>query len=315
MARATREAYGDELIRLVQENPKVVVLDADLAGSTNSGRAAKYAPERFFDMGIAEANMIGVAAGLAASGYIPFASSFAMFCTGRVWEQIRNSLAYPGLNVKIVGSHSGISVGEDGVTHQAIEDIAIMRDITGLAVYAPCDQWETKAVIRHVMEENGPCYIRLGRAKVDDVFDENKEFDIRKVNVVRKGTAAAVFCTGLMVQMTLKAAEILKEEGIDITVVDVCAIKPIDKEGVARILGEYDKIFTVEEHSITGGLGSAICEVACSTVPRIVHRLGMFGFAESGEWQQLLHEYKLDGEGIAEQIKGYLEMKSATETE
>ena len=309
MARATREAYGDELIRLVQENPKVVVLDADLAGSTNSGRAAAYAPERFFDMGIAEADMIGVAAGLAASGYIPFASSFAMFCTGRVWEQIRNSLAYPGLNVKVVGSHSGISVGEDGVTHQAIEDIAIMRDITGLAVYAPCDQWETKAVIRHVMEEDGPCYIRLGRAKVDDVFDENKVFDIRKINILRTGKKVAVFATGLMVQMTLKAAEILKEKGIDIAVIDVCSIKPIDKEGVARILDEYDEIFTVEEHSITGGLGSTICEIACETTPRLVHRLGMFGFAESGEWQQLLHEYKLDGEGIAEQIEGYLKYR------
>lgn len=309
MARATREAYGDELERLVQENPKVVVLDADLAGSTNAARAAKYAPERFFDMGIAEADMIGVSAGLAASGYIPFASSFAMFCTGRVWEQIRNSVAYPGLNVKIVGSHSGISVGEDGVTHQAIEDMAIMRDITGLAVYCPCDQWETKAVIRQVMEEDGPCYIRLGRAKVDDVYDENKKFNIRKINVLRSGRKVAVFATGLMVQMTLKAADILKEHGIDVTVIDVCSIKPIDKEGVAGILKDHEEIFTVEEHSITGGLGSVICEIACETVPRLVHRIGMFGFAESGEWKQLLHEYKLDGEGIAEQIEGYLNMK------
>ena len=308
MARATREAYGDELVRLVQENSKIVVLDADLAGSTNSGRVKAVAPERFFDMGIAEADMIGVAAGLAASGYIPFASSFAMFCTGRVWEQIRNSVAYPGLNVKIVGSHSGISVGEDGVTHQAIEDMAIMRDVTGLAVYCPCDQWETKAVIRHVMECDGPCYIRLGRAKVEDVYDENKTFDIHRINVIRKGTKTAVFATGLMVQMTLKAAEILKEEGIDITVVDVCSIKPIDKEGVAEILSEHDNIFTVEEHSITGGLGSAICEIACETVPKRIHRLGMFGFAESGEWQQLLHQYKLDGEGIAEQIRGWLSL-------
>ena len=175
MSKATREAYGEEISKLIQENPKIVVLDADLAGSTYSGKAGEVCPERFFDMGIAEANMIGVSAGLAASGYIPFASSFAMFCTGRVWEQIRNSVAYPHLNVKIVGSHSGITVGEDGVTHQAIEDIAIMRDITGLEVYAPCDQWETKAVIDHVASTNNPCYIRLGRSKVEDVFDENKK--------------------------------------------------------------------------------------------------------------------------------------------
>ena len=307
MAKATRVAYGEELVRLMKENPKIVVLDADLAGSTNAARAKEVDPDRFFDMGIAEADMIGVSAGLAASGYIPFASSFAMFATGRCWEQIRNSVSYPGLNVKVVGTHSGISVGEDGVTHQAIEDIAIMRNITGLAVYVPCDQWETKAVIRQVMEENGPCYIRLGRAAVEDVYTEETEFDVRKIRVIREGTSKiAVFCTGLMVQMTLKAAEILAERGIDVTVIDVCAIKPRDSEGIKNILETHDTIFTVEEHSIAGGLGSMICETSCSTIPRIIHRLGMFGFAESGEWQTLLHEYKLDGEGIAEQIEGYL---------
>lgn len=303
MSKATREAYGEEISKLIQENPKIVVLDADLAGSTYSGKAGEVCPERFFDMGIAEANMIGVSAGLAASGYIPFASSFAMFCTGRVWEQIRNSVAYPHLNVKIVGSHSGITVGEDGVTHQAIEDIAIMRDITGLEVYAPCDQWETKAVIDHVASTNNPCYIRLGRSKVEDVFDENKKFDVTKINAIHEGTSkVAVFATGLMVQSSLGALKALNEKGIDPTIIDVCAIKPTDEEGIAKILESNDEIFTVEEHSVTGGLGSMICEVAADRCPKIIHRIGMRGFAESADWKTLLKEYKLDAEGVAEQI-------------
>ncbi len=303
MSKATREAYGEEISKLIQENPKIVVLDADLAGSTYSGKAGEVCPERFFDMGIAEANMIGVSAGLAASGYIPFASSFAMFCTGRVWEQIRNSVAYPHLNVKIVGSHSGITVGEDGVTHQAIEDIAIMRDITGLEVYAPCDQWETKAVIDYVASTNNPCYIRLGRSKVEDVFDENKKFDVTKINVIHEGTSkVAVFATGLMVQSSLGALKALNEKGIDPTIIDVCAIKPTDEEGIAKILESNDEIFTVEEHSVTGGLGSMICEVAADRCPKRIHGIGMRGFAESADWKTLLKEYKLDAEGVAEQI-------------
>ena len=303
MAKATREAYGEKIAQLIQENPKIVVLDADLAGSTYSAKAQEVCPERFFDMGIAEANMIGVSAGLAASGYIPFASSFAMFCTGRVWEQVRNSVAYPHLNVKIVGSHSGITVGEDGVTHQAIEDIAIMRDITGLEVYAPCDQWETKAVIEHVSKTDTPCYVRLGRSKVEDVFDENKVFDVTKVNVIHQGTSKiAVFCTGLMVQSTLEALPKLQENGFDPTVVDVCAIKPCDEAGIAKILEENDQIFTVEEHSVTGGLGSMICEVAADNCPRRIHRIGMIGFAQSADWKTLLQEYKLDGPGVFSQI-------------
>lgn len=303
MAKATREAYGEKIAQLIQENPKIVVLDADLAGSTYSAKAQEVCPERFFDMGIAEANMIGVSAGFAASGYIPFASSFAMFCTGRVWEQVRNSVAYPHLNVKIVGSHSGITVGEDGVTHQAIEDIAIMRDITGLEVYAPCDQWETKAVIEHVSKTDTPCYVRLGRSKVEDVFDENKVFDVTKVNVIHQGTSKiAVFCTGLMVQSTLEALPKLQENGFDPTVVDVCAIKPCDEAGITKILEENDQIFTVEEHSVTGGLGSMICEVAADNCPRRIHRIGMRGFAQSADWKTLLQEYKLDGPGVFSQI-------------
>ena len=230
--KATREAYGEEIAKLVQENPRIVVLDADLAGSTKSAMAQKVAPERFFDVGIAEQNLIGVSAGLAASGYIPFASTFAMFATGRCWEQIRNSVAYPQLNVKVIGSHSGITVGEDGCTHQAIEDIAIMRAITGLSVFSPCDQYETKAVIDYVASHEGPCYVRLGRSQVEDFFTADTDFDVTKINVLRQGSQKiAVFATGLMVQSSMKAAEILAEKGIDLTVVDVCAIKPCDEEG------------------------------------------------------------------------------------
>ncbi|MBR4446057.1 MAG: transketolase family protein [Solobacterium sp.] len=306
MAKATREAYGETLAELIQKNPKIVVLDADLAESTHAAVAGRKAPERFFDMGISEANMIGTAAGFAASGYIPFASSFAMFCTGRVWEQIRNSVAYPHLNVKIVGSHSGITVGEDGVTHQAIEDIAIMRAITGLEVYVPCDQYETRAVIEYVASSTNPCYVRLGRSKVEDVFDADYKFDINKINVLRKGENVAIFCCGLMVQSSLEAAKLLEAEGVHATVVDVCSLKPADIDGITDILKSHEHIFTVEEHSITGGLGSLICEVASEKCPRIIHRIGMYGFGESGNYKELLKEYKLDGEGVYDQIKGYL---------
>ena len=305
MAKATREAYGEELSELVVKNDKIVVLDADLAGSTKSAMAQKVCPERFFDMGIAEADMIGTSAGLAASGYIPFASTFAMFATGRAWDQIRNSVGYPHLNVKIVGSHSGIAVGEDGASHQAIEDIAIMRVIDGMSLFVPCDANETKAVVDYVAEMKGPAYLRLGRSAVEDVY-QDKNIDVTKVHVLREGKDTVLFACGLEVQESLKAADLLKAEGIDAAVVDVCAVKPCDEDGIVELLKKYDQIFTVEEHSVTGGMGSMICEVAAEKCPRVIHRIGMKSFGESGAAKVLLHAYKLDGEGIAEQVKSII---------
>ena len=299
MAKATREAYGEELAKLVVENPKIVVLDADLAGATKTAMAKKACPERFFDMGIAEADMIGHAAGLAASGYIPFASTFAMFAAGRAWEQIRNSVAYPHLNVKVCATHAGITVGEDGVSHQATEDIALMRVIPGMEVYVPCDEAETKAVIDHVASTKTPCYVRLGRAAVENVYPADQKFDFSKVNVVRKGEKVAVFACGVMVQSALGAAEMLKAEGIELTVVDVCAIKPADEAGIVEILKNHDRIFTAEEHNIIGGLGGMIAEIAGEKCPKPIHRIGVKDrYAESGPAAGLMKKYGLDAEGV-----------------
>jgi transketolase len=304
MAKATREAYGETLAEVVKENKKIVVLDADLAGSTKTAMARKNAPYRFFDMGIAEADMIGHAAGLAASGYIPFASTFSMFCAGRAWEQIRNSVAYPHLNVKVCGTHSGITVGEDGVSHQAIEDIALMRAIPGMEVYVPCDAVETAALIRYVAGTENPCYVRLSRSGIMDVYSEGTVFDFSKIKIVHKGKKIACFATGIMVAMALQAAERLKEDGIDLTVIDVCAIKPCDEEGIVNVLQNHEMIFTAEEHNIVGGLGGMISEIAGERCPREIHRIGIRDrFAESGEVNALLEKYELDGNGVYKQIK------------
>ncbi len=304
MAKATREAYGEELAKLVVENPKIVVLDADLAGATKTAMAKKACPGRFFDMGIAEADMIGHAAGLAASGYIPFASTFAMFAAGRAWEQIRNSVAYPHLNVKVCATHAGITVGEDGVSHQATEDIALMRVIPGMEVYVPCDEAETKAVIDHVASTKTPCYVRLGRAAVENVYPADQKFDFSKVNVVRKGEKVAVFACGVMVQSALGAAEMLKAEGIELTVVDVCAIKPANEAGIVEILKNHEKIFTAEEHNIIGGLGGMITEIAGEKCPKPIHRIGVKDrYAESGPAAGLMKKYGLDAEGVYKEIR------------
>lgn len=299
MPIATREAYGEELAELVKENSKVVVLDADLAGSTKTILAKKAVPERFFDMGIAEADMIGHAAGLAASGYIPFASSFSMFCTGRAWEQIRNSVAYPLLNVKIVGTHSGIAVGEDGVSHQAIEDIALMRAIPGMEVYVPCDGAETKAVIRHVAETKNPCYVRLGRSTVDDVYPADTKFDFSRIHVLNEGKNIAIFVCGLEVQEAMKALKRLQAEDINPTVIDVCTVKPLDETGVLEILKTHERIITAEEHNVTGGLGDAVSAVSVKSMPRMITKIGLQDrFAESGPFAELLKKYHLTEDAI-----------------
>lgn len=307
MGLATREAYGKALAELIVKNEKIVVLDADLTKSTKTNDAQKVCPERHFNMGIAEANMMGVAAGFASSGYTVFASTFAMFATGRAWEQIRNSIAYPQLNVKICGTHAGIAVGEDGVSHQAIEDISLMRTIPQMEVYSPCDANETKAVIEYVSKTNKPCYVRLGRSSVDDVYDADTKFDFSKIRILHEGKDVAVLATGLLVQEALKAKDVLKKEGINLTVVDVTCIKPLDEEGVVNVLRGHKHIITAEEHNIIGGLGSAVAEVSVKAYPTFIHRIGINDrFAESGPFTELLEKYNLTYKEIVRVVKSLL---------
>ncbi len=304
MGAATREAYGKVLAELIQENDRIVVLDADLTKSTKTADAKNVCPQRHFNMGIAEGNMISTAAGIAASGYTVFASSFAMFATGRAWEQVRNSVGYPHLNVKICGTHAGISVGEDGASHQAIEDIALMRVIPGMKVYQPCDAKETEAIIRHVAQEEGPCYVRLGRGKVDDVYAEEATFNVGKVSVLNQGKRVAIFATGLLVQEAMQAKATLIEKGINPTIVNVSCLKPLDEEGVLNILKTHEVIITAEEHNVIGGLGAAIAEVAMSEHPIKIHRMGMQDvFGESGPAQELLKKYQMTASDLVTKIE------------
>lgn len=307
MGKATRTAYGETIAKLIVEDSNIVVLDADLTKSTKTALAAKACPERHFNMGIAEGNMMSTAAGFAASGYTVFASTFAMFASGRAWEQIRNSICYPNLNVKVCATHSGIAVGEDGVSHQAIEDIALMRAIPKMEVYSPCDARETAAVIEYVSKTKTPCYVRLGRADVADVYAEDHEFTIGKVDVLHQGQKVALIATGLMVQAALEAKELLKADHIDATIVNVSCLKPLDKAGILQVLQGHQHIFTVEEHNVIGGLGSAVAEVATSEHPCLIHRIGMQDqFAESAPFGQLLVKYGLNGPDIAEAVKKVL---------
>ncbi len=307
MGLATREAFGEELAKLIVENEKIVVLDADLTKSTKTADAKKVCPERHFNMGIAEGNMIGVAAGFAASGYTVFAASFAMFAAGRAFEQVRNSVGYPHLNVKVCGTHAGISVGEDGASHQAIEDIALMRAIPGMHVYSPSDASETKALIKYVSTIKDPCYIRLGRSKVEDVYASDATFDFNKISVLTKGADVAVFATGLMVQESLKAAKALEQEGIKITVVNVCSIKPLDEKGVEEILKTHKHIITAEEHNVIGGLGSAISDVSVKLCPRTITKIGVQDtFGESGAVNALLEKYKLTSTEVVNVVKSLI---------
>lgn len=305
---ATRNSYGNALVEIGKEHEELVVLDADLAGSTQTGVFGKAFPDRHINCGIAEANMTGVAAGLAASGKVPFMSSFAMFATARNFEQIRNSIGYPHLNVKIAASHAGISVGEDGATHQCLEDMALMRQIPGMVVLNPADDVEARAAVKAAFEYVGPVYIRLGRLAVPVINnEENYSFEIGKGVVLKEGTDVTIFATGLEVCEALQAAEMLEKDGINAEVVNIHTIKPIDKELVIASATKTGKVVTVEEHFTIGGLGSAVCEVLSENAPTKVLRIGIDDvFGESGPALELIHKYELDAEGIYKKVKAFV---------
>ncbi|MBJ6726457.1 transketolase family protein [Geomesophilobacter sediminis] len=298
---ATRDAYGETLAALGAENDRIVALDADLSGSTKTGVFAKKFPERFFNMGIAEANMVGTAAGLAAVGKIPFVSTFAIFAAGRAWEQIRQSVAYPKANVKIVATHGGVTVGEDGGSHQSVEDVAIMRAIPNMTVIVPADGEETKAAIRAVADYKGPVYVRLGRNKVASVFPEGHKFEIGKGNELVSGTDLTFITTGLMTAQAQIAAEKLKGEGISARVIHIGTIKPLDRELVLKAARETGAIVTGEEHSVVGGLGSAVAEVLSEECPTLLKRIGVLDrFGLSGKADELLKYFGLNAEALIE---------------
>lgn len=311
MAKATREAYGEALKKLAAENPNVVVLDADLSGSTKTSEFKKVAPERFFNVGIAEQDLIGTAAGMAIAGKIPFASSFAMFAAGRAFEIIRNTVAYPKLNVKIAATHAGLTVGEDGASHQAIEDISLMRSIPGMTVINPADAIEAEQAVLMAAEIMGPIYIRLGRMAVDDVYDNSYIFELGKGVELNKGNDVTIIATGLMVQESLKAAKKLSEEGIEARVINIHTIKPIDKDIIIKAAKETKSIVTAEEHSIIGGLGSAVLEVLSDTFPVPVKRVGVLDtFGESGKPVVLLEKYSLTEKDIVKACLEVIKLKN-----
>lgn len=296
---ATREAYGSTLAELAAENPNILVLDADLSGSTKSGNVKKNNPKQHFNMGIAEGNMMSVAAGMAASGNIVFASSFAMFATGRAYEQIRNSIGYPQLNVKICASHAGLTVGEDGASHQCIEDMSLMRGIPGMVVICPADGVAASKAIRAVTEYEGPCYVRLGRSQVETVYDETYNFEIGKGHVLHEGKGVAIVACGIMVEKALAAREMLAEKGIDATVVDMHTIKPIDKDLLVKLAETHELFVTCEEHTVVGGLGSAVAECLSANAPRKIKMIGVQDvFGESGTPDELLAKYNMTAEDI-----------------
>ena len=304
MGKATREAYGEALRELGGQNENIVVLDADLSGSTKTAMFKKEYPTCFFNAGIAEQSMIGTAAGLAAAGKTAFASTFAVFATGRAFEQIRNSVCYPKLNVKVAATHAGLTVGEDGATHQAIEDVAIMRALPNMTVLVPADAAEAKAVVRWAAEYNGPVYIRLGRSGVPDVFDESYEFKFGKAVTLKEGTDVTLIGMGIMTSAALEAAEMLAEEGISATVLNMPTIKPIDEEAIAAAAKATGAIVTCEEHNIIGGLGSAVAEVLAEKAPARLVRVGVKDtFGESGKPADLLKKYGLTASDIAAAAK------------
>lgn len=305
---ATRESYGNALVELGKEHEDVVVLDADLAAATKTGTFKKAFPERHIDCGIAECNMIGVAAGIATTGKVPFASSFAMFAAGRAYEQVRNSVGYPKLNVKIGASHAGISVGEDGATHQCNEDIALMRTIPGMVVINPSDDIEAKAAVKAAYEHEGPVYLRFGRLAVPVINDnEDYKFELGKAITLLEGTDVTIIASGLPVSESLAAAEKLAEDGISAEVINMHTIKPLDEEAVIAAAAKTGKIVTVEEHSIIGGLGSAVCDVVAEKAPAKVMKIGINDvYGESGPAVELIKKYGLDANSIYEKVKAFV---------
>ena len=305
---ATRVGYGDALKELGAEYPNIVVLDADLAASTMTAVFGKEYPERHIDCGIAEANMACIAAGLATSGKIAFMSSFAMFAAGRAYEQIRNSIGYPKLNVKIGATHAGITVGEDGASHQCNEDIALMRTIPGMVVMCPSDYVEAKAAVRAAVEHEGPVYLRFGRANVPIINDRpDYKFEIGKGEVIRDGKDVTIVATGLCVESAMGAAQKLAEEGIDAEVINICTIKPLDEDLIVASAKKTGKVVTVEEHSVIGGLGSAVCDCLAAKCPTVVKKLGMQDvYGESGPAAALVERYGLDANGVYKSVKEFL---------
>ena len=305
---ATRDSYGDALVELGKEHENLVVMDADLAGATKTDKFKKAFPERFLDCGIAEANMAGIAAGLSTCGKIPFISSFAMFAAGRAYEQVRNSIGYPHLNVKIGATHAGISVGEDGATHQCLEDLALMREIPGMVVLNPCDDIEARAAVKAAYEYVGPVYLRFGRLAVPVVNDEaTYEFQIGKGVVLKEGTDVSIFATGLEVYETLEAGKLLEADGINAEIINIHTIKPLDEELVVASAAKTGKVVTVEEHSVVGGLGSAVCECLSEKLPTKVKRIGVNDvFGESGPALELIAKYGLDAESIYKKVKAFV---------
>lgn len=306
---ATRASYGEALVALGTEHDDFIVLDADLAAATQTGKFKAAYPDRFYDCGIAESNMVGIAAGIAATGKKVFCSTFAMFAAGRAFEQVRNSVGYPGLHVIIGATHAGISVGEDGATHQCNEDLALMRTIPGMTVICPCDDNEAKLAVQAAYDLEGPVYMRFGRLAVPVVTEDkpNYKFEIGKAAILREGTDVTIVATGLMVQAALDAAETLAADGVSAEVIDMHTIKPLDTETLLKSAAKTGKVVTAEEHSVIGGLGEAVCAALAEANPVPVHRIGVHDvFGESGPAVDLLHKYGLDGEGVAKEVKEFL---------
>lgn len=302
--KATRDSYGEALVELGKKYDNLVVLDADLAGATKTVGFKSTYPERFFDMGIAEQDMMGTAAGLAIGGKVPFASTFAVFATGRAYDQVRNSIAYPNLNVKIAATHAGVTVGEDGATHQALEDISLMRSMPNMMVLSPSDDVQAHFLIEEAIRHDGPVYIRLSRPATEEIYDLNSKFEFGKGVQHGEGTDAAIFATGVTVSEAIKAQKELAKENINVRVIDIHTIKPIDKDIIVKAAKETKKIITVEDHSVIGGLGTAVSEVLCEEYPTKVIKLGVQDeFGKSGKWNELMDYYKITAKYIIEEVK------------